>query len=165
MIITLPGKVAYLTKDAYVPAENPAFKISPIKKGVMIYNLRGVLVGQALVTERGVNVSTADSGALTVSKIGDTVEIGGLKPAKDEKKEIGNSAEKREVCGEFIFFGNCSASKYEIFEKTPREIKPKLMFRAVAHPINDRLVNIDIAEGANILRSILLCLAIGYLKE
>lgn len=162
MIVTLPRRISYLTGEALVPKESPVYRLSPVKNGLLVYNGANRAVGQILKGEDRVSVAIADKGCVAIKAVvGEIVftqpdtEKG--EPAPDEKKA-------RAFEGEFVFFGNAKTAQYELFRKSKGSVKPSLLAQAVAHPLNEKLVNVFIPDGQNVLLAIVLCLGIGYFE-
>lgn len=162
MIITLPRRVSYLTGEARVPREAPVYRLSPVKNGLIVYNGANRAVAQVFKNEEKVSVTIADSGCV-VLKRGDNgiyfemPEMEKGEPVPDEKKA-------RSFDSEFVFFGDVKTAQYKIFRRKTGRVKPSLLAQAVAHPIKDKLVNVLIPDGQNVLLGIVLCLATGYFE-
>lgn len=152
MIVTIPSRPEYLKNELLIPKDKPLWKISGIKDGMLIYNMNGVLIGQLLDKGNEVVVAVADTGSLTVSRNGKEITI---------KSVLSGDSTDRVIAGEFIFFGKAETGHYEVFRKYPALKKPKSFMEAVAHPINEKLINIRPADGENTLLATLMGLAIG----
>lgn len=155
MIFTLPKKMTDLRNEALVPPERPLFRLSLIKGGMQIFNMSGEAVAQVLCYKDYKAVSVSDGGGVLVCERNGSVEI---YPVNNEGEEL--RVEKKRGFEQLVFFGNYKTAHYEIFIKKEGEVKPKSLVQAVAHPLNERLVNVKVADGENFLLAVALCLAL-----
>ena len=155
MIFTLPKKMTDLRNEALVPPGMPLFRLSPIKDGMQIFNTSGEAVAQVLRYKDYNTVTVGDGGGLIVCERNGHVDILTVNNEGETVKE-----EKKRVFDELIFFGNHKTAHYEIFIKRKGEVKPHSLVQAVAHPLNERLVNVKVADGENFLLAVALCLAL-----
>lgn len=152
MIVTVPSRPKYLEEEFFIPKQNPVMKIVKIKDGMLIYNMKGVLIGQMLEESHETIVSIADAGSLRIKRIGKEIEIKSL----GEDGDVG-----RHIPGKFVLFGKPEIGQYTVFRIYPTSVKPKLFMQAVLHPIDEKLINIRAEDGENTLLAILLGLGIG----
>ena len=96
MIVTVPSRPKYLEEEFFIPKQNPVMKIVKIKDGMLIYNMKGVLIGQMLEESHETIVSIADAGSLRIKRIGKEIEIKSL----GEDGDVG-----RHIPGKFVLFG------------------------------------------------------------
>ena len=160
MILTLPRRAEYLTKEAILPNDVPLFRLSPVKNGLIIFNNTGKPVAQIDKNETQTVVALADGGSVALERNGDGVKF--VKPTENKKRKRRRerdeklNVEKERTLGELIFFGNASDAQYEIFIKAKNTVKPETLVQAVAHPLYDKLVNARIPDGQNVLLAIAL---------
>ena len=158
MIFSLPRYIEDLRREALVPEGNPYCRLSPIKNGLMIFNLQGKLVAQVLKWKGYYSVSVGDGGGVVVFP-GKKGELN-IKPVNEEGEEP--KREMKRSFDELIFFGNYEKAHYEIFIKKPGQLKPVSLVRAVAHPLNERLVNVEVNDKENFLLAVALCMAMPH---
>ncbi|MBR1624363.1 MAG: hypothetical protein IJ676_01330 [Clostridia bacterium] len=157
MFLTIPKRVSLLTGEARIPENMPLFKITPIKKGVLFYNNAGKLVAQVFEREDGVRaVTLGDGGCVLVERNGKDVV---LKQADEKEKRVDES--KKRDGADLFFFGNADTYQYEIFRKIPHVTRPVSLVRVVEQPLHEKLVNIKVGDGENVLLAVALALAIG----
>lgn len=155
MIFPLPRHMTDLRNEALVPPGSPLFRLAHIKGGMQIFNASGEAVAQILRYKDYTTVTVGDGGGILVREENGKIVFF---PVNNEGETIKEN--KKRTFDELIFFGNYRTAHYEIFIKHAGEVKPKSLVRAVAHPLNERLVNVDVADGENFLLAVALCLAL-----
>lgn len=155
MIVSLPIKMEDLRGDVWIPFDTPLFRLSRIKGGMQIFNENGMAVAQILKYKGYNTVTVGDGGGIVVMERNGIVK---MVPVQSRDEEV-NETKKRGF-DELIFFGNYKTSHYEIFIKKPGALKPTSLVTAVAHPLNEKLVNVKVADGENFLLAVSLCLAL-----
>lgn len=162
MHVTLPDRLECLKKEAWVPEDAPRYRISPTKDGAYLFTKKGLAVAQIIKSRGKTSLTLADRGALIIAKTRAGLEFG---PLKLEKGEPAPAKSKERGYGKDVFlFGNHAENQYKIYYRVEGEVYPRLMFRVVRHPLNDRLANMEIEDGENPLFCVALALAISTLR-
>lgn len=163
MIITLPKNFNAAILDIDIPQNEPLFKITLIKGGVLLYNTVGVLIGQIFVGEKTSTAVIADGASIKidVSESGEYL-ISVPTYSNADKKKILRPESERKLKSEFIVFGKPALKNYKLFEKKQGEIQPNLVATVITAPLEDSL-RVKIDDESNILRVITIILAINLI--
>lgn len=164
MIITLPKNFNSAVFDIDLPHEQPMFKITLVKGGVLLYNTVGVLIGQLFVKENSVTAVIADGASMQIDALANgeyVIQVPTYSNA--DKKNIKRKDSERKLKSEFILFGKPALGNYQIFEKMQSTTIPKLVATIIPAPLADNL-RIKIADDCNFLRVISIILAINLIK-
>ena len=162
MILTLPRKIGYLRGNEKIPRDMPLYRISRTRYGAAFYNDSDKIVAQIIKGRGRVRISIADGGSVELSYDGENIMFKAIETGADEPKP--DESKARPLKGELIFFGNLQTAHYDVFIKREGRVKPDLIMHAVAHPLKEKLVNIEVSEGENVLLAASVSLALGFFQ-
>ncbi|MCR4661074.1 MAG: hypothetical protein K5765_03610 [Clostridia bacterium] len=174
MKITLPRSIFFFTSDKYFPSRKPLFKASPIKDGIMIFNLKGELMGQVFADDDSVRVTPANGQSIVITgSEGKNVQFKKLVYKEEYKEEneedsydltlVKEFKDNRAPYRQFDFFGNYLKGEYEIYEVVKNKEYPVPYFRVVDNPEKKHLADIDVYGEGNILTAVLIFYGISFL--
>ena len=169
MIITLPRSLMFLINDEYFPIENPVFEITGIKDGVMIYNLKNELMGQAILDRDIVKVTIAEGNTFILRKDQTCNSICFNKLELDdilegEEDTVNNDfRDVRKPYVQYSFSGDAKDGVYEIFEIIEGKRNPKKYFKVTDNKYKKYLADIEVFGDGNILKAVLIFYGISLL--
>lgn len=160
MIITLPKNFNSAVFDIDIPHEEPLFKVTLIKGGVLLYNTVGVLIGQIYKSDKQSTAVIADGAAMQI-QVTDSGEYLIQIPSytNADKKKILRPESERKLKSEFILFGKPALSNYQLFEKAEGSVQPNLVATVIPAPLEDN-IRVKIEDESNLLRVMSIILAI-----
>ncbi len=159
MIITLPNNFKSAVFDINIPEDEPMFRLTLVKGGVLLYNTLGVLIGQIFYDENSSTAVIADGASIRVERTGNDYTIKVPTLTKADKKKLIKPESQRKLHSEYSVYGNIAQQNYQIFERKKGITRPSVIATVISVPLEDK-IRLKIEEGCNILRVISLVLAI-----
>ena len=153
MTITLPKKFLYVGGDVKVASENETLILSPVKKGVLLYNGKGNLSGQVFTDKKGATVAVPDGCAYRIELSDNSVKI---------------TVSSESQCAPFSryeIFGKVASYAYTLYEYLKNSLRPVVAAEVTPAPFDDKYYKVYLNEERNVYRNILIVAALALLTE
>ncbi|HHU43970.1 MAG: hypothetical protein QM214_01220 [Bacillota bacterium] len=137
------------------------FSVAKFIKSYAIYNKQGAQIAQVEFKELKAKIIIAESGTFTVVRQGDGYSI---EKAYIEKNGVLDKDAKRQNKSVFSIFGKPTKYNYDIYEMSPTDKNPKVVANIIDDIDDNKYYKIRITGGSNILKLILISLAIAKLN-
>lgn len=153
MTITLPKKFLYVGGDYKVASENETLILSPVKKGVLLYNGKGNLSGQVFTDKKGATVAVPDGCAYRIE-------------LSDNSAKIAVSSDsQRTAFSRYEIFGKVASYAYTLYEYLKNSLRPVVAAEVTPAPFDDKYYKVYLNEERNVYRNILIVAALALLTE
>ncbi len=153
MTITLPKKFLYVGGDVKVASENETLILSPVKKGVLLYNGKGNLSGQVFIDKKGATVAVPDGCAYRIE-------------LSDNSAKIAVSSDsQRTAFSRYEIFGKVASYAYTLYEYLKNSLRPVVAAEVTPAPFDDKYYKVYLNEERNVYRNILIVAALALLTE
>ncbi len=153
MTITLPKKFLYVGGDYKVASENETLILSPVKKGVLLYNGKGNLSGQVFIDKKGATVAVPDGCAYRIE-------------LSDNSAKIAVSSDsQRTAFSRYEIFGKVASYAYTLYEYLKNSLRPVVAAEVTPAPFDDKYYKVYLNEERNVYRNILIVAALALLTE
>lgn len=141
------------------------FKVTSIKKGYYLYDKNGLQVGQITFEKGKASIVAPESSAIIVYKNDYSYSIDS-KQIDDEnpKEQIDKTCFKENKVINMIF-GTPNSYKYDIYEKSEGKKQPEIVANIIPDVSDNNFYKIRINGGENILKLIMVILAIDKLNS
>lgn len=153
MTITLPKKFLYVGGDYKVASENETLILSPVKKGVLLYNGKGNLSGQVFIDKKGATVAVPDGCAYRIELSDNSVKI------------TVSSDSQRTAFSRYEIFGKVASYAYTLYEYLKNSLRPVVAAEVTPAPFDDKYYKVYLNEERNVYRNILIVAALALLTE
>ena len=153
MTITLPKKFLYVGGDYKVASENETLILSPVKKGVLLYNGKGNLSGQVFTDKKGATVAVPDGCAYRIELSDNSVKI------------TVSSDSQRTAFSRYEIFGKVASYAYTLYEYLKNSLRPVVAAEVTPAPFDDKYYKVYLNEERNVYRNILIVAALSLLTE
>lgn len=153
MTITLPKKFLYVGGDYKVASENETLILSPVKKGVLLYNGKGHLSGQVFIDKKGATVAVPDGCAYRIELSDNSVKI------------TVSSDSQRTAFSRYEIFGKVASYAYTLYEYLKNSLRPVVAAEVTPAPFDDKYYKVYLNEERNVYRNILIVAALALLTE
>lgn len=151
MTETLPFDFLY---SGDFPLLDKTLKLTPIKDGVLLYELKGMtLIGQIFFSKKNksATVSIADSKTFVIAPNGEGFAV---MPYKEQ-----------DLPYSYEIFGPCRKYAYTLFEYKKGVIQPRTAAQVKKATSNSPLFMVTLNEQCNIIRNLLIVVAINGLIQ
>ena len=153
MTITLPKKFLYVGGDVKVASENETLILSPVKKGVLLYNGKGNLSGQVFIDKKGATIAVPDGCAYRIE-------------LSDNSAKIAVSSDsQRTAFSRYEIFGKVASYAYTLYEYLKNSLRPVVAAEVTPAPFDDKYYKVYLNEERNVYRNILIVAALALLTE
>ncbi len=153
MTITLPKKFLYVGGDYKVASENETLILSPVKKGVLLYNGKGNLSGQVFTDKKGATIAVPDGCAYRIE-------------LSDNSAKIAVSSDsQRTAFSRYEIFGKVASYAYTLYEYLKNSLRPVVAAEVTPAPFDDKYYKVYLNEERNVYRNILIVAALALLTE
>lgn len=153
MTITLPKKFLYVGGDVKVASENETLILSPVKKGVLLYNGKGNLSGQVFTDKKGATIAVPDGCAYRIE-------------LSDNSAKIAVSSDsQRTAFSRYEIFGKVASYAYTLYEYLKNSLRPVVAAEVTPAPFDDKYYKVYLNEERNVYRNILIVAALSLLTE
>ncbi len=153
MTITLPKKFLYVGGDYKVASENETLILSPVKKGVLLYNGKGNLSGQVFTDKKGATVAVPDGCAYRIE-------------LSDNSAKIAVSSDSQRIAfSRYEIFGKVASYAYTLYEYLKNSLRPVVAAEVTPAPFDDKYYKVYLNEERNVYRNILIVAALALLTE
>lgn len=153
MTITLPKKFLYVGGDYKVASENETLILSPVKKGVLLYNGKGNLSGQVFTDKKGATIAVPDGCAYRIELSDNSVKI------------TVSSESQRAPFSRYEIFGKVASYAYTLYEYLKNSLRPVIAAEVTPSPFDDKYYKVYLNEERNVYRNILIVAALSLLTE
>lgn len=153
MTITLPKKFLYVGGDYKVASENETLILSPVKKGVLLYNGKGNLSGQVFTDKKGATIAVPDGCAYRIELSDNSVKI------------TVSSDSQRTAFSRYEIFGKVASYAYTLYEYLKNSLRPVVAAEVTPAPFDDKYYKVYLNEERNVYRNILIVAALALLTE
>ena len=153
MTITLPKKFLYVGGDYKVASENETLILSPVKKGVLLYNGKGNLSGQVFTDKKGATVAVPDGCAYRIELSDNSAKI------------TVSSDSQRTAFSRYEIFGKVASYAYTLYEYLKNSLRPVVAAEVTPAPFDDKYYKVYLNEERNVYRNILIVAALSLLTE
>lgn len=153
MTITLPKKFLYVGGDYKVASENETLILSPVKKGVLLYNGKGNLSGQVFTDKKGATIAVPDGCAYRIDLSNGAVKISA------------SSDSQRTPFSRYEIFGKVASYAYTLYEYLKNSLRPVVAAEVTPAPFDDKYYKVYLNEERNVYRNILIVAALSLLTE
>lgn len=153
MTITLPKKFLYVGGDVKVASENETLILSPVKKGVLLYNGKGNLSGQVFIDKKGATIAVPDGCAYRIELSDNSVKI------------TVSSDSQRTAFSRYEIFGKVASYAYTLYEYLKNSLRPVVAAEVTPAPFDDKYYKVYLNEERNVYRNILIVAALALLTE
>lgn len=153
MTIAFPKKFVYVGGDYKVASENETLILSPVKKGVLLYNGKGNLSGQVFTDKKGATISVPDGCAYRIELSDDTVKI--TVPPESQRTPFSR----------YEIFGKPDSYAYTLYEYVKTFLRPVVAAEVTPAPFDDKYFKVYLNEERNVYRNILIVAALALLTE
>ena len=153
MTISLPKKFIYAGGDVKVASENETLILSPVKKGVLLYNGKGNLSGQVFTDKKGATVAVPDGCAYRIE-------------LSDNSAKIAVSSDSQRIAfSRYEIFGKVASYAYTLYEYLKNSLRPVVAAEVTPAPFDDKYYKVYLNEERNVYRNILIVAALALLTE
>ncbi|MDD4315892.1 MAG: hypothetical protein PHC84_01885 [Clostridia bacterium] len=150
--------------DDYAISSDGFFvKVAKLIKGYYLYGSEGQQVGQIIFEKGKATVVAVDSAALCVYKNADgTFGITENTPGEAEAAALNKSCRKQ--ASQYMIYGQAAEYRYDIYEKASSAKRPLPAANIITDIQSKDYYKIRVQEGGNILKLIMLAIAIDKLN-
>lgn len=153
MTISLPKKFIYAGGDVKVASENETLILSPVKKGVLLYNAKNNLSGQVFIDKKGATIAVPDGCAYRIELSDNSVKI------------AVSSDSQRTAFSRYEIFGKVASYAYTLYEYLKNSLRPAVAAEVTPAPFDDKYYKVYLNEERNVYRNILIVAALALLTE
>lgn len=153
MTISLPKKFIYAGGDVKVASENETLILSPVKKGVLLYNAKNNLSGQVFIDKKGATVAVPDGCAYRIELYDNSAKI------------AVSSDSQRTAFSRYEIFGKVASYAYTLYEYLKNSLRPVVAAEVTPAPFDDKYYKVYLNEERNVYRNILIVAALALLTE
>lgn len=167
MIFRLKKALYKEIEDYIIYPENKAFliKVAKFKKGFYLYSNAGQQIGQIIFKKSSATITAADSASMSlIRNIDESFAI--VEPNFEEvdKKSITEKQARRKLNSEYMIYGNVDNYNYDIYEKKADQKMPYIVGTVINDIQDKNYYKLKVGGAANILKVIMICIAIDKLK-
>lgn len=153
MTISLPKKFIYAGGDVKVATENETLILSPVKKGVLLYNAKNNLSGQVFIDKKGATVAVPDGCSYRIELSENVASI------------TVSSDSQRTAFSRYEIFGKVASYAYTLYEYLKNSLRPVVAAEVTPAPFDDKYFKVYLNEERNVYRNILIVTALALLAE
>lgn len=140
-------------------------RVAKLKKGYYLYDTIGGQVGQIMFEKGTAKIVAPDSPSIVVSiSSSATNEYIVYDGIFEDTKSVKNTSFKKVNTSEYMIYGKAKDYKYDIYEKKKDNKMPIVSANVINDMNSNDIYKIRILDAKNILKTLMICLAIDKLN-